>query len=53
MLMLTVTKRLPRGVRKHIRREKNRIRKNISKRDDYREKIKTLYEKWRTLKIKK
>ncbi len=44
--MLTVIRKLPRGVRKHIRREKNRIRKNISENENYREKIKTLYKKW-------
>lgn len=51
--MLSTTKRLPRGVRKHIRKEKNRIRKNVPENENYKEKIKTLYEKWRELKIKK
>ncbi len=51
--MLTAIRKLPRGVRKHIRREKNRIRKNISESDNYREKIKTLYKKWQEDRLSK
>ena len=51
--MITVTRKLPRGVRKHIRREKNRIRKGTSKGETNKTKITTLYEKCRALRIKK
>ena len=45
--MTTTTKRLPKSVRKHIRKEKNKIRKNISDKAEHAGKIKELYIKWK------
>ncbi len=44
--MKTATLKLPKSIRKHIRKEKNRIRKNIPEGENYKTKIKDLYDKW-------
>ncbi len=51
--MSVVTRKLPKGIRKHIRREKNRIRKGIPEGESYKTKILTLYKKWWASRIKK